>query len=283
VRSVGIARYDSANAVWKTVGKPGGPGFAAGKIVYALRLASDQQSLYAGLASDNTTIDGATVAGVAFCKNGAVWYALSSGLTGGDVRVIGASPGSGVWFGGAFTAGGPSASTQLAKLARWVGQENGVWLPGDIVPGQTVMALAAQGQTTYLGELAADTPTVGAAATVTYSGTFMNWPRIEIMGPLVVTWIENLTTASRLYFTPTALTIAAGETVTIQLYPSKYGVTSSTRGLLRSALSGASGLATWRMRPGSNTIVIYGTGSTATTVVRIIDSVAHLSVDAGAA
>jgi hypothetical protein len=57
VRSVGIARYDSANAVWKTVGKPGGPGFAAGKIVYALRLASDQQSLYAGLASDNTTHD----------------------------------------------------------------------------------------------------------------------------------------------------------------------------------------------------------------------------------
>lgn len=283
VRSVGIARYNAADATWRTVGKPGGPGFTSGKIVYDILLAPDGQSIYAALASDNTTVDGLTVAGVAYCKNGAVWYALSSGLSGGDVRTVDTDDAGGVWFGGAHTSGGPNASTQLAYLARWLGYENGVWLPSDLSPGAAVMALAHSGVTKYAGLLSAQTPTVAASASVTYAGTFANWPRIEILGPLVVRWIENATTAARLYFTPNPLTIAAGEVVTVQLDPRKFSVSSSTRGLLRTALSGASDITAWRMRPGSNTLVIYGTGSSGATAMRVIDSVAHLSMDAGAA
>ena len=283
VRSVGIARYDSANGVWRTVGKPGGPGFTASKIVYAVRVANDGQSLFAALASDCTTVDGLTVAGCAYCKNGGVWYALSSGLSGGNVTAIDTDAMGGVWFGGAHTSGGPTRSTQLAYLARWLGNENGTWLPADIAPGAAVTALAHGFGVQYAGLTSAQTPTVGVVASVTYAGTFNNWPRIEIVGPLVVTWIENATTGARLYFAPTALTVAAGEVVTVQLDPRKFGVTSTMQGLLRTALHGASETDKWRMRPGANSIVFYGTGSSGATAVRIIDSVAHLSADAAAA
>lgn len=282
MRSVGIARWQARDNTWRTVGKPGGPGFTAAKIVYAVKVGADGQGLYAALASDCTTVDGLTVAGVAYCKNGSVWYGLSSGLSGGHVTAIDADE-TGVWFGGAHTSGGPTAAAQLAYLARWVGQENGIWLPADIAPGGAVTALAHVGVTRYAGLAATGTPTVAASASVTYGGTFANWPRIEMMGPLTLTSVENATVAARLVFAPTPLAIAAGETVTIQLYPTRFGVTSSTRGLLRAVLSGASDTAGWRMRPGANQIVVYGTGSTAATVVRIIDSVAHLSVDAAAA
>lgn len=283
VRSVGIARYNAVDATWRTVGKPGGPGFTASKIVYAVKVARDGQSLYVALASDCTTVDGLTVAGVAYCKNGGAWYALSSGLSGGDVTCIDTDDAGGVWFGGAHTAGGPNASTQLAYRARWIGNENGTWLPGTIAPGAAVTALAHGGGVQYAGLTSAQTPTVAAVASVIYAGTFANWPRIEIMGPLVLTSIENATTAARLYFAPTALTVAAGEVVTIQLDPRKFGITSSYRGLLQTALHGASETDKWRMRPGANSIVFYGTGSTGATAVRIIDSVAHLSADAAAA
>jgi hypothetical protein len=89
--------------------------------------------------------------------------------------------------------------------------------------------------------------TYNASGTITYAGTWPEYPTIEVDGPFTRAQVANVTTSEVLDITYSA---AVGETITFDL---RYGIKSVTTniggGSLIGELSADSDLATWHLEP----------------------------------
>jgi hypothetical protein len=114
---------------------------------------------------------------------------------------------------------------------------------------------------------------LNASTTVTYTGTWLEYPRITITGPITDAVITNNTTGDKLDFTGT--TIDAGDTYTIDLRYGYKTVTDSSDANVVGDLTSDSDLATWHLAPdseaagGVNSITVTGTSATTATAVTL--------------
>lgn len=98
----------------------------------------------------------------------------------------------------------------------------------------------------------------GNTITIDYVGTWIEYPRIVITGPLTATSIYNTTTDENLGF---SYNILDGRVVTFDLSHSVKRVLLDDGTNLTGYLSGDSDLATFHLAPGSNTVQVLGTGA----------------------
>ena len=144
-------------------------------------------------------------------------------------------------------------------VARWNGAS---WSPIDIrIDGGTngVRALARSADGTfYAGGEFRGVGTVAGVTTVVNTGMSNAYPLLIISNrsgvPQRFYQIINTTTGDALYFD---LVIASQEVIEINLSPGQRSVWSSYRGNLISSVLGGSNLATWRLKPGTNTVSVF--------------------------
>ncbi len=107
--------------------------------------------------------------------------------------------------------------------------------------------------------------TVGAETMVNYAGNWIEYPEIEIVGPIADARIEHLDTGEVLDFDGT--TINDGDSYTIDL---KYGYKTVKNGSGTNKISDltpASDLATWHLEPGENNLAFSGTSAGTNTAI----------------
>ena len=94
--------------------------------------------------------------------------------------------------------------------------------------------------------------TIPKSTAVSNTGTASATPTITMLGPGVVTKITNTTTGAKLEFS--GLTLATGETMTINLTPGAKTISTTLRSSLMNLLTSDSNLSTFDLLPGSNSI-----------------------------
>jgi len=123
---------------------------------------------------------------------------------------------------------------------------------------------------------------VDVTETKQYTGTWEVYPIITVVGPCTDLLIENETTDEKLDFD--GHTIAAGETVTIDLIYGEKTVESSTDNTDVADLTTDSDIATWHIAPhceamgGQNTLHITFTGGTSNSQVSIQFNTRYLGI-----
>jgi phage-related protein len=134
---------------------------------------------------------------------------------------------------------------------------------------RTVVQLRASDPTWYdptTATLTINQANIGVNQTITNNGTWNEYPIITITGPITNPVVKHNLTIEELRFT--GLTIAAGTTYYIDLryaYKTVYDGPNQTGNNQISKLDAASNLTTWTLLPGSNSIVVQGSGTTAAT------------------
>lgn len=107
---------------------------------------------------------------------------------------------------------------------------------------------------------------------VTYTGTWMSYPTIEITGPIIEPKITNESTGEVIYLN---YDVESGEVVTITLEFGNKSVSSDVRGNIIGTVDSISDLATFHIAPdpevadGINTLNVTGGGADGTTEVDI--------------
>jgi hypothetical protein len=254
--------------------------------------------------------------GVAYW-NGFAWQALGTGLSGGTVEALFFHANSILYAGGSFTdnfaqwtgtewavliaapnntvrafanaadrllVGGDFTSLGTSVVADSIAQWTGsAWLPFDLdLPGVGTPAWALASQVDgriAVGFNATGTATGGGAdTTVTNTGTSPAWPIFTFTGPGTLESISNYTTGQNIY--TNGLTIGEGEVVTLDLTPGAIRMVSNARGNIGGYIAAASDLATWRLLPGANTVLVRVSGTTtADTAVELVWKPAYQSVE----
>lgn len=93
---------------------------------------------------------------------------------------------------------------------------------------------------------------------IVYAGSFLTFPTITINGPVVSPLIKNITTGEKIQFT---FTLAAGETVIVDLSYGRKTVTKNDGTNLIGFVSSDSNIATFHLNPGLNQMQITATGT----------------------
>ncbi len=259
-----------------------GAGTNAGVVgtVYALALADDNATLYAGGAV--TAADAETCNKVAVW-NGGAWLPMAEGLTGGDARAICILPSGEVAVGGAHTAAGPSKlGSAGAYLAYFTPGDNGagVWTHGGVVlPSSTVYTVALDHNgDVWLGSDSNGAATVGALTSVTSAGgagALLTYPRIYAKGPGSLRYVENEVTGHRIYLNTW---VATGELVVLDLRRG-FKTIVNTRGEPKTFGVLGGDLGSLGLRNGANRLVALMTSTDGNSLMRLADSGALLSAD----
>jgi hypothetical protein len=247
VSAVNMARLSSGVTTAMSLG-------SADNTVLTLALAADG-TLYAG-GSFTTGDGGFNVA----AWNGTTWRSLGTG-TNNQVNDLTIAPDGVLWVAGAFTQ--VNGVNYPTGLAWWLGTQ---WAVPDVQPTATVfdsVAFWPDGTVYTSFESNGTTALAAGLTTVTNSGTGAAAPRIVLRNTTANTTsqvygIRNVTSGGALYFAP--LTISGNETVTIDLDPERLSVTSDTRGVLPDAILPGSTPLQMALRPGANTISMFGAG-----------------------
>lgn len=179
-----------------------------------------------------------------------------------------------------YTVGGFSSvggSTLPDRIAVW---SNGAWQPLDIdLPGAQIVysVLLSSGGSLYIGgsfSTAGGTPDVNAfcayTSPTTTSASANTYPSLEIVGPGALKGIANYSTGSNISFE--ALTLLAGERLTISLDPTNLSMVSSWSGrgnVLRYVTAG-SNYGNFYLKPGTNDVSLFMDGTTAASGASII-------------
>ena len=172
-----------------------------------------------------------------------------------------------------------------ANLAYWIPGSigaTGVWVHSDVTfpSSTTVYALMVDhNKQLWVGFDTNGSGSTGATTTVTQSGmagSFLSYPRLYIQGPGVLRYLENLTTAHRLWLN---LTIATDEVIIIDLRRGYKTLTSNLNTASRASRFVAGDLGEFGLRAGDNTIVAYYTGTSGNAAMKIADPNSRISAD----
>ena len=198
--------------------------------------------------------------------NGASWEALSTGVNGHVVELIAET--NKVYVSGSFSVAGGLAL--IDRIAVWT---NGAWQSlGIDLPGTSTVrsAVLASDDSLYIGgefSTVFETPDVNAFCSFTVSTPSTSsanaFPIAEIIGPGVLKGLANYSTGAELQFE--ALTLLAGERLTLKLDPTDLQFTSSWSGrgnVMRYVIAG-SDYGNFYLKPGANNISIFMSGTTA--------------------
>lgn len=280
VRTTNIGYYSISKNSFAGVGTTGTNG-----AVKALALAPDT-TLYLG--GSFTVADGAAINRVAQ-YNGMVITALSSGttdgVTGGDVESLAVLPTGEVAVGGAFTGlNAPNVGTLGANFAYWLPNQSGsgTWVPADITyPGSTtVFAIMVDlNGDLWTGQNTTGSGTTSVATTVTASGmagVFQSYPRLYVVGPGLLRYLENQTTGYKIWLN---LPIATDEVVTLDFRLGNKSITSSLGNAPRAYRFLAGDMDLFGLLNGTNKIVVYYTGTSGNATIRLSDPATRLSAD----
>ena len=282
-RTTNVGRYFTTLNYFVGVGQSGLTGQ-----VNAIAVAPDGVGVYAGGAV--TAGDGVPIRGVGYC-NGLIWSAmgdndLGGGVTGGNIQAIKILPTGEVAVGGSHTSlTNALVGTLGANLAYWIPGSigaTGVWVHSDVTfpSSTTVYALMVDhNKQLWVGFDTNGSATTSATTTVTQSGmagAFLSYPRLYIQGPGVLRYLENLTTAHRLWLN---LTIATDEVIIMDLRRGYKTLTSNLNTASRASRFVAGDLGEFGLRAGNNTIVAYYTGTSGNAAMKIADPNSRISAD----
>jgi hypothetical protein len=253
-----IIKHTSAGQ-WEQLAQTGG-GFNG--IVRSLAFAGHSGTLIAG--GDFTTADGVTATRVAYSR-GRRWLPLGVSGMNDTVWRVGWQNGT-AWAAGKFTSA--DGNTAAACLARLDGFPTGGWAPMDVAltnaGSNQVYDFVLDDYDLFVVD---DTSFSSAAGltSVAYSGTAPYYPRLLVIGPGLLRYIENTLTGDRLYINHT---VQAGEQVIIDLAAKT--VTSTYSGDIGYKVHPSSQLEAWRLLPYSTQVVAtHMTGTTAASKVYI--------------
>lgn len=104
----------------------------------------------------------------------------------------------------------------------------------------------------------------GFTTTLSYIGTWLEYPSFVITGPLSAFTVTNTTTGEDITVT---YVLAVGESISIDLTYGNKRITKNDGTNLIGYVSAGSDIATFHLQPGSNTIEVTATGSGAATAV----------------
>lgn len=228
-------------------------------VILTLAIGPDGR-LYAG--GTFTAINGISANRVAVW-NGTQWSALGVGVN-NNVRSLAFDKDGLLWIGGVFTALGDS--TPITNfLCVWNGSN---FLPADIQLNTSlsrVDAVATSGLDMAIGTVpAAGNSNIGAQTTITYTGSAGAPVKVifKANGNTFALWrLDNLTTGKSIYFN---YTLAATETVTLDLNPRSLSFVSNIYGSLPGELLPGSDFGSFGLVPGDNILSFLGVGSTGT-------------------
>ena len=246
-----IIKHTSAGA-WEQLSQNGG-GFNG--IVRSLAFAGHSGTLIAG--GDFTTADGVTVTRVAY-NRGRRWLPLGVSGMNDTVWRVGWQDGT-AWAAGKFTSA--DGNTAAACLARLDGFPTGGWAPMDVAltnaGSNQVYDFVLDDYDLFVVD---DTSFSSAAGltSVAYSGTAPYYPRLLVIGPGLLRYIENTLTGDRLYINHT---VQAGEQVIIDLAAKT--VTSTYSGDIGYKVHPTSQLESWCLLPNATQVIaVHMTGTT---------------------
>lgn len=256
---------------------------AAGLNDVARSLAQDKNGvLYVGgkFSGNNANTITLTLIGA---WNGTTWIALPGGPSSGTLGIIALALGADgvLYVGGDTTAMGAGLPGKIPVA--WNGY---TWIALDIAPGSATAvfyAILPVGTDLVIGSDTSQATPVGAQTTVTSTATATTFPVIAFKATTTASsqttlqWLENQSTAQRLYF---YLTINTGETVTITLTPGNKLVVSDWRGVITTQPLSASDVAAWNLLSGANTIDALVTGTTTGAALLVHSQPRHWSSDA---
>lgn len=211
--------------------------------------------------------------------NGSQWLALGTGLNNGPFVLRRDKRGL-IYAGGDMTTAG--GLTIPSPLALWNGSQ---WFPVGIKSSSdTSYDLHIRNNDVLTATFANPFMSLTEAiTTVTNDGSADAYPRIVINGPSSGTatlyFIKNYTTGDTIYFN-TALSINAGEVLTLDLSPNGKSFTSTFQGNLMSKIVPGSNIGKFRLISGQNKISFFS--SSTSLVINMIWQDRYLSVDGGA-
>jgi hypothetical protein len=213
--------------------------------------------------------------------NGAYLQPLGSGfptIGAAEIHAVKALPDGRVMFGGTFngTAGGVP---MIDNIAFWNGY---TFLPIDLdVAGNANYSdlIVTTLGTMYVAFRTAGTALAPSVAQVINSGMAQAYPTVVFRNPGTINQniyeFNNATSSDYMFF---QLAILPSETLTLQLAPGTRSFTSSYGRNVFGNILGGSNLATWKLLPGTNSIVCFADGSVQTSIYW---SPRHWSADAG--
>jgi hypothetical protein len=185
------------------------------------------------------------------------WELVGDGVNQGVQSMDNSASGEGLIVGGLFTEAGGFVFGD--RLARWTGAS---WLPFPLdlpgTPQVTAIASHRDGRLVF-GYNTTGTATGSAADTdVVNPGTAPAAPVFLATGPGRIESITNWTTGKTIAFD---LVLQTGETVFVDLTRENLSVLSTMRGNLGGFVLPGSDLLSWRLLPGTNTIVVKSEAS----------------------
>lgn len=245
-----LVQYDINTATWSNMNGARGP-------VYALADGGDDTTLYASSINNNDA-------------NGGAIYKW----TGTELETLGTTPDTGSTINGCralaydpntnrLYAGGDQTAingdTDFSLVA-YYDFATGTWNDVEVDLQNQVSELKAINYYSpdtsvvfgYENTSGAASVTIPQSTAVSNTGTASANPTITLAGPGDVYKIENTTIDKKLEFS--GLTLASGETLTIDLSPGAKSMSTTLRSSVIGLLTSSSDLATFDLLPGSNTI-----------------------------
>ena len=179
--------------------------------------------------------------------NGAVWSEVGVGAD-NAVRDLAVSNFGSILLGGDFHRIG---STDALYVGWW---NSTAYVSLDVEITQPVYAVALDKKENTFVAPNGTSAEFGTITTVENIGSAAVNPKIYILGPCTLRWIENQTIKKRVY---TDIDVAENEEITIDF--SKGRVESNVRGDLAYSIEPGSDLQAWTLMPGDNKIAVFMT------------------------
>lgn len=221
--------------------------------VYTIAIGSNGLVYIGG---DFTTSGGVTTNGLT-SWNGVAFSPLGSGVThpsNAVVRSIDFTPQGELYIVGSFTAA--DGITVPSGMAVWNGSSLRP-IAIDLPAGESLFAVEVDDLTgdVYFGYNTSGTANAAGSTTIDYRGTSVGYPTFLVTGPGTIYQIANLTNDRAIYFN--ALTLLAGETMTVITQPGKVSVRSNFRPSLIGFVSPSSDIAAFTLQPGDNVMSVF--------------------------
>jgi len=251
-----IGQYDTVAETWGTLSDAAGP-------VFSLAVKGDNSTVYVGASAGAGAGAIQTWTGTGFETLGVV------DTLGGTVQNVNSmaydADNNRLYVGGNFES--LEGNTGLKYVAYYdftTGQWNDIEvdLQSQISELKAISYYSPDTSVVFGYENTAGVPsiTIPQNTAVSNTGTATANPSITMAGPGAVTKITNVTTGAKIEFS--GLTLASGETMTIDLSPGAKSISTTLRSSLLNLLTSDSNLSTFSLLPGSNTISLQ----TATTI-----------------
>jgi len=201
--------------------------------------------------------------------NGAAWSEVG---TGGNnfIRDLDVSKFGSILLGGDFSRIG---STDVLYAGWW---NSTAYVSLDVEVDQPVYAVALDEKENIFVAPNGTSAEFGAITTIDNIGSAEVNPKIYILGPCTLRWVENQTTKKRIY---TDIDVVENEEITIDF--AKGTVKSNVRGNLAYSIEPGSDLRAWTLIPGNNKIAAFMTDDVSANM-QISYVPRHWSVDATA-